>query len=59
MKGNFNWTDKAQVAFKALKQTMVTAPVLTLPNFKVPFVVDSDASNESIRAILSQKGANL
>ena len=55
-KNNFQWTDIAQTAFEQLKKVMVTAPVLALPNFNLPFVVESDASSEGIGAVLSQEG---
>ena len=35
---------------------MVTGPVLALPNFDIPFVVESNASNEGIKAVLNQQG---
>ena len=52
-KGNFSWNKKAHVAFETLKQSMVVAPVLAFPDINVPFVVDSDASNEGIGIVLS------
>ena len=53
-KGAFQWTDKTQTTFVHLKEAIMTAPVLTLPNFDLTFVVESDASHESIGAVLSQ-----
>ena len=55
-KGSFEWSDRAQLAFDALKQAMVTAPVLALPNFNIPFVIKFDASSEGIGSVLSQGG---
>ena len=55
-KDGFLWTSEAANAFDALKTALTTAPVLQLPNFAVPFVVECDASGSGFGAVLHQDG---
>ncbi|XP_019257786.1 PREDICTED: uncharacterized protein LOC109236005 [Nicotiana attenuata] len=55
-KDGFNWSEKANEAFRKLKLALTTTPILTLPDFFLPFVVETDACNVGIGAILMQKG---
>ncbi|KAD5507846.1 hypothetical protein E3N88_15549 [Mikania micrantha] len=54
-KDGFKWTQEATLAFNRLKQALITAPVLRLPDFSAPFVVECDASSEGVGAILIQE----
>ena len=55
-KGAFSWTDIAQRTFDMLKDVMSNCPVLVLPDFTQPFVLECDASGEGIGTILMQGG---
>lgn len=50
----FTWTENAQSAFDLLKLRLTSAPVLSHPDFSKPFVVQCDASNSGVGAVLYQ-----
>ena len=50
----FEWTDQCQEAFNRLKAALVGADVLALPNEEGRFVLDCDASDFGIGAVLFQ-----
>ena len=52
---SFIWTQLQQAAFEALKKAMVSAPVLSLPNFHETFIIEADASGFGLGAVLMQK----
>ena len=54
-KVRFRWSPEAEAAFQVLKRRFTTAPILTMPDPQRQFVVEVDASNEGIGAILSQR----
>ena len=52
----FNWTSECKEAFNALKTQLTSAPILALPDWSKPFVLDTDASKSGIGAVLFQLG---
>ena len=50
----WNWTDECQKVFEALRTAIVEGVVQDHPDFSKPFIVDTDASEIGMGAILSQ-----
>ena len=50
----FAWTAECQVAFDNLKHKLISSPILAMPIDDAPYILDTDASHDSIGAILSQ-----
>jgi hypothetical protein len=48
----FSWTPAVAAAFNTLKTALTTAPVLQLPDFTKPFMLDCDASGSRFVALL-------
>jgi len=51
---HFEWSQEAQDAFDKLKQALQDATSLAFPHPDIPCIVDSDASDVAIGAVLSQ-----
>ncbi|KAI2646334.1 Transposon Tf2-9 polyprotein [Labeo rohita] len=49
------WTEMASQAFAALKEKFTSAPILKHPDPSLPFIVEVDASDCGIGAVLSQR----
>ena len=50
----FVWTPECQLAFHTLQSKFTSPPILAFPDFTVPFILDTDASDCGIGAVLSQ-----
>ena len=58
-KNAFSWDDLAEQAFLSLKQAMCLTPVLAVPNFTNPFVLECDMPGTGLGAMLTQQGRAL
>ena len=52
----FVWTSEHDSAFATLKSFLSTAPVLALPDFAIPFAIETDACDSGVGAVLIQRG---
>ncbi|XP_061754270.1 uncharacterized protein LOC133551511 isoform X2 [Nerophis ophidion] len=50
----FHWSEECQLAFDDLKSRLITAPILGYPLDKGDMILDTDASDVGIGAVLSQ-----
>ncbi|GFT19824.1 hypothetical protein TNCV_4992801 [Trichonephila clavipes] len=49
------WTKECEDSFLQLKEALTSSPILIYPQPDKPFILDTDASNESVGAVLSQE----
>ena len=54
MSRDFRWSTECQKAYEELKRRLVSPPILAYPDFSVPFLLQTDASDAAIGAVLSQ-----
>ena len=52
----FKWSEEATQAVNLLKTTMKEVPILSLPDFNEPFVLEIDASGTGLGMVMSQRG---
>ena len=53
-KDSFLWNDKALEAFTKLKEAVTQPPVLALPDFSKPSIIECDASGKGLGVVLMQ-----
>ena len=49
------WDSKAQHAFDTIKQKLSSAPLLSYPDFNLPFTLQTDACKDGLGAVLCQQ----
>ena len=52
----YKWGKDQEKTFETLKQKLINAPLLALPNFSKTFKIECDASNVGIGVVLLQEG---
>ena len=50
----FRWTAECEEAFLNIKRKLMNAPILAFPRLDVPFILDTDACDSGLGAVLSQ-----
>ena len=53
-KDAFKWNEEAENAFQKMKEVMSNCPILALPYFSKPFVVECDALGGGIWVVLKK-----
>ena len=50
----FRWTAQCEEAFLNIMWKLINAPILAFPQLDVSFILDTDASDRGLGAVLSQ-----
>ena len=56
---NWHWGPEQEASFKALKEKLVTYPILGFADYALPFEIHTDASTSSLGAVLYQEQDNV
>jgi hypothetical protein len=51
----FLWASEQEAVLRTVKELLVSAPILAVPDFSQPLLLQTDASSHGFRAILSQE----
>ncbi|KAG5868007.1 hypothetical protein JTB14_024058 [Gonioctena quinquepunctata] len=51
---SFHWSEESASAFRRIKECLVSAPILSCPDYSREFVVQTDASGYGVGAVLTQ-----
>lgn len=51
----WEWGPPQHKAFETLKHSLITAPILTYPDYRKPFILHTDASRKGLGAVLYQE----
>jgi hypothetical protein len=55
-KDGFRWCPEVEMTFRALQRALMSALVLQLSNFELPFIIECDTSGSKFGAVLHQGG---
>jgi hypothetical protein len=55
---DIEWSDECEKAFEILKDALTQAPILRAPNFNEPFILEVDACDYGLGAVLTQEYDN-
>ena len=57
-KNHFKWTEQCAPAFNQLKDCLTSPPILAMPDWSKPFILDTNVCDTGIGAVLSQSDSN-
>lgn len=55
-KAEWKWGPEQIIAFNDIKELLLNAPALTVPDYNLPFILYTDACDTGIGAVLTQQG---